>query len=95
MILTLLLAAAAPAQPPTLPVLKATLYRNCVTSAQRGAPPDARALIPQVCGCFVERLSRGKTAETLLQDMRRDQTPLGRQCIAETAKATRGRQLRP
>lgn len=88
---SILLLASAAAAGPTIPQMKAKLYRDCLTKAPLGAPPDMRHLIPDVCTCFVERLTAGRSRDAVRQAMDRDQGPLGRQCITEAAQRDRAR----
>lgn len=85
-LITMLLAAGVTATP-TIPQMQARMYRECSTKALEGAPPEMRHLIPQVCTCFVTRISADKTREQMQQALDRDQGALGRQCITEAAQA--------
>ena len=85
-LLTLFLAAGAAATP-TIPQMRATMYQTCLSKAAEGAPPEMRHLIPQVCTCFVSRVSAGRTPKQVHDAMDQNQDALGRQCIGEAAQA--------
>jgi hypothetical protein len=76
-------ASAAPAAPtdPQLVAMRASALQTCGSQLGRMAPPGSD--IPRLCGCAVDRLMAGKTAEQLRRGNPGDEERVIRACAGE------------